>query len=213
VPPASCLAVPAPHPWRTQGVGRVVGCYWRGGAGPGAPPPPPLPRRPKPRRPEEAAPPRRRAARPPRACVAVAVPAPHTRRTEGEGVDEISCCALLALVGAPQVFFDSCVGGAGVDEGQARVNMFVEIAPHPRRHPQLGAVLLESHRGFVVQASHRLGPGSRFGGGEEVHKAAGGPPRGSCDMGAWISNGRDGRSRRDRPAQLPESSRTALRLH
>jgi hypothetical protein len=49
------------------------------------------------------------------------------------------------------------------------VNRFVVIAPCPRRHPQPDAVLLESHRGFIVKASPRLGPGSRLG-GEEVHK-------------------------------------------
>jgi hypothetical protein len=38
---------------------------------------------------------------------------------------------------APQVF---------LDEGQARVNRSVVIAPCPRRHPQPDAVLLESHR-------------------------------------------------------------------
>jgi hypothetical protein len=30
-----------------------------------------------------------------------------------------------ALVGAPQVLLNICVGGAGVDEGQARMNRFV----------------------------------------------------------------------------------------
>jgi hypothetical protein len=38
------------------------------------------------------------------------------------------------------------------------VNGFVVIAPCPRRHPQPDAVLLKSHRGFVVEASLRLGP-------------------------------------------------------
>jgi hypothetical protein len=33
----------------------------------------------------------------------------------------------LAFVSAPQVLLDSGVGGAGVDEGQARVNRFVVI--------------------------------------------------------------------------------------
>jgi hypothetical protein len=45
-------------------------------------------------------------------------------------VDEVARRALLALVGAPSVIFNSCVGGAGVDEGQARVNRFVTIAPY-----------------------------------------------------------------------------------
>jgi hypothetical protein len=90
----------------------------------------------------------------------VAVPAPHPWRTEGEGLDEVARRALLAFVSAPQaVRFDSGVGGARVDEGQARVNRFVVIAPCPRRHPQPDAVLLKSHRGFVVEASLRLGPG------------------------------------------------------
>ena len=40
----------------------------------------------------------------------------------------------------------------------------------PRRHPQPDAVLLKSHRGFVVKASLRLSPGPRLG-SEEVHKA------------------------------------------
>jgi hypothetical protein len=71
----------------------------------------------------------------------------------------------------PEALLDSGVGSAGVDEGQACVNRFVVIAPCPRRHPQPGAVLLESHRGVVVKASLRLGPGSRLGlGGEEVHR-------------------------------------------
>jgi hypothetical protein len=43
----------------------------------------------------------------------------------------------------------SGVGSAGVDEGQARVNVFVAIAPCPRRHPQPDAMLLESHRGWL----------------------------------------------------------------
>jgi hypothetical protein len=64
---------------------------------------------------------------------------------------------------------DSGVGGAGVDEGQARVNTFVVIAPCPRRHPQPDVVLLKSHRGFVVEASLRLGPGPRLG-SEGVHR-------------------------------------------
>jgi hypothetical protein len=38
------------------------------------------------------------------------------------------------------------------------VNRFVVIAPCPRRHPQPDAVLLKSHRGFVVEASLCLGP-------------------------------------------------------
>jgi hypothetical protein len=42
-------------------------------------------------------------------------------RTEGEGHDEVVRRVLLVLVGAPQILLDSCVGGAGVDEGQARV--------------------------------------------------------------------------------------------
>jgi hypothetical protein len=75
----------------------------------------------------------------------------------------------LALVGATQILLGSCVGGAGVDEGQARVNRFVVVAPCPRRHPQPDAVLLKSHRGFVVEASLRLGPGPRLG-SEEAHK-------------------------------------------
>jgi hypothetical protein len=52
-------------------------------------------------------------------------------------------------------------GGAGVDEGQARVNRCVVIVPCPRRHPQPDAVLLESHRGFLsrpVSVSARGGP-------------------------------------------------------
>ena len=85
------------------------------------------------------------------------------------GLDEVARRALLAFVSAPQVLLDSGVGGAGVDEGQARVNRFVVIAPCPRRHPQPDAVLLKSHRGFVVEASLRLGPGPRLG-REEVHK-------------------------------------------
>jgi hypothetical protein len=80
---------------------------------------------------------------------------------KGKGLDEVARRALLALVGAPQILLDSCVGGAGVDEGQARVNRFVVVAPCPRHHPQPDAVL-------VVKASLRLGPGSRLG-GEEVH--------------------------------------------
>jgi hypothetical protein len=101
-------------------------------------------------------------------------PTPHPWRTEGEGLDEVARRALLALVGAPQVLLDSGVGGAGVDEGQARVNRFAVIAPCPRRHPQPAAVLLESHRGFVVQASLSVSaPGPALGlGGEEVHKTA-----------------------------------------
>jgi hypothetical protein len=62
---------------------------------------------------------------------------------------EVARRALLALVGAPApqiLLMGSCVGGAGVDEGQARVNRFVVIAPCPRRHPQPDAVLLESHQ-------------------------------------------------------------------
>ena len=59
----------------------------------------------------------------------MAVPAPHPWRTEGEGLDEVARRALLAFVSAPQVLLDSGVGGAGVDEGQARVNRFVVIAP------------------------------------------------------------------------------------
>jgi hypothetical protein len=55
----------------------------------------------------------------------VAVPAPHPWRTEGEGLDEVARRALLAFVSAPQVLLDSGVGGAGVDEGQARVDRSV----------------------------------------------------------------------------------------
>jgi hypothetical protein len=51
---------------------------------------------------------------PPASCVAV--PARHPWRTEGERLDEVARRALLALVGAPQILLDSCVGGAGVDE-------------------------------------------------------------------------------------------------
>jgi hypothetical protein len=40
-----------------------------------------------------------------------------------------------------------------VDEGQARVNRFVVVAPCPRRHPQPDAVLLKSQRGFVVRTT------------------------------------------------------------
>jgi hypothetical protein len=58
----------------------------------------------------------------------VAVPAPRPWRTKGEGLDEVARRALLAFVSAPQVLLDSGVGGAGVDEGQARVNRFVAIA-------------------------------------------------------------------------------------
>jgi hypothetical protein len=76
-----------------------------------------------------------------------------------------------SVVGAPQVFLGSCVGGAGADEGQARVNRSVVIVPCPRRHPHPDAVLLESHRGFAVEASLRIGPVSRLGGGE-AHKTA-----------------------------------------
>jgi hypothetical protein len=97
------------------------------------------------------------------------VPAPHPWRTEGEGLEEVARRALLAFVSAPQVLLDSGVGGAGVDEGQARVNRFVVVAPCPRRHPQPDAVLLKSHRGFVVEASLSLGPGPRLG-SEAVHK-------------------------------------------
>jgi hypothetical protein len=68
--------------------------------------------------------------RQPRAWRCPMVPAPHPSpwRTEGGGLDEIARRALLALVGAPQVLLDSCVGGAGADKGQARVNRFVVIA-------------------------------------------------------------------------------------
>jgi hypothetical protein len=59
----------------------------------------------------------------------VAVPAPHPWRTEGEGLDGVARRALLAFVSTPQALLDSGVGGAGVDEGQARVNRFVVIAP------------------------------------------------------------------------------------
>jgi hypothetical protein len=104
----------------------------------------------------------------------VVVPAPHPWRTEGKGPNEVARRALLAFVTAPQVLLDSGVGGAGADEGQARVNRFVVIAPCPPRHPQPDAVLLEIHRGFVIEASLRLGPGPRLGSsGEEVHKAVG----------------------------------------
>jgi hypothetical protein len=48
-------------------------------------------------------------------------------RTEGEGLDGVARRALLAFVSAPQVLLDSGVGGAGVDEGQARVNRFAVI--------------------------------------------------------------------------------------
>jgi hypothetical protein len=41
------------------------------------------------------------------------------------------------------------------------VNRFVVFVPCPRRHPQPDAVLLKSHRGFVVEASLCLGPGPR----------------------------------------------------
>jgi hypothetical protein len=58
----------------------------------------------------------------------VAVPARHPWRTEGEELEEVARRALLAFVSAPQVLLDSGVGGAGVDEGQARVNRFVVIA-------------------------------------------------------------------------------------
>jgi hypothetical protein len=51
----------------------------------------------------------------------------------------------------------------------ARMNRSVVTAPCPRRHPQPDAVLLESHRGFVVKASPCLSPGPRLG-SEEVHK-------------------------------------------
>jgi hypothetical protein len=55
----------------------------------------------------------------------VAVPVPHPWRTEGEGLDGVARRALLAFVSASQVLLDSGVGGAGADEGQARVNRFV----------------------------------------------------------------------------------------
>jgi hypothetical protein len=55
----------------------------------------------------------------------VAVPAPRPWGTKGEGLDEVARRALsLAFVSEPQVLLDSGVGGAGVDEGQARVNRF-----------------------------------------------------------------------------------------
>jgi hypothetical protein len=78
--------------------------------------------------------------RPPASCVAV--PAPHPWRTEGEGLDWRSSARR-----SRSLLLDSGVGGAGVDEGQARVNRsVVVIAPCPRRHPQPDAVLLKSHR-------------------------------------------------------------------
>ena len=42
--------------------------------------------------------------------------------------------------------------------------------PPRRQHPQPDAVLLESHRGFVVEAGLRLGSGPCLG-SEEVYKA------------------------------------------
>jgi hypothetical protein len=71
-----------------------------------------------------------------------------TKRNHKEGfkllTKRMSSHLLLAFVSAPQLLLDSGVGGAGVDEGQARVHRFVVIAPCPRRHPQPDAVLLES---------------------------------------------------------------------
>jgi hypothetical protein len=103
-------------------------------------------------------------------------PAPGAPKVNWTGRGRSSLLALL--VGAPQFFLESGVGGAGVDKGQARVNRFVVIVPCPHRHPQPDAVLLESHRGFVAENSPRLGPGfsrtqrpfgSRWSGGKHWH--------------------------------------------
>jgi hypothetical protein len=114
--------------------------------------------------------------RPPASCVAV--PVPHPWHTEDKALDAVARRALLlAPVSAPQVLLDSGVGGAGADEGQARVNRFVVIAPCPRRHPQ--PVLLESatadFKQVAVEASLRLGPGPRLGSEEVWNRDAGAP--------------------------------------
>jgi hypothetical protein len=115
--------------------------------------------RPKPRLPEEVGTPLRKTARAVRGGARPPPPAPGAPKAK----DWTRClCAARSrswrsswsLVGAPQVFLDSGVGGAGVDEGQARVNRFVVIAPCPRRHPQPDAVLLSRkplRKCFVVE--------------------------------------------------------------
>ena len=87
----------------------------------------------------------------------MAVPAPHPWRTEGEGLDEVARRALLAFVSAPQVLLDSGVGGAGVDEGQARTNAFTEKVGHPRCQTGAGMPNMQfiSENDFVKHF-HRL---------------------------------------------------------
>jgi hypothetical protein len=70
---------------------------------------------------------------PPASCVAVPAPQPRPWRTKGEGLDEVARRALLALVGARRAAdrrsswaLDSCVGGTGAEEGQARVTRIGE---------------------------------------------------------------------------------------
>jgi hypothetical protein len=69
----------------------------------------------------------------------VAVPAPNPRSTAGgEGLDEVARRTRSwrsSVVSAPQVLLVSCVGGAGVDEGQACVNRFVFVAASKKQAP------------------------------------------------------------------------------
>jgi hypothetical protein len=77
-------------------------------------------------------------------------------RTEGEGLDKAARCALLAVVGASRVLLNSCVGGAGVDEGQARVNRFVLAPPAAIRSRMRCFSKATADLLFVVETSLRL---------------------------------------------------------
>jgi hypothetical protein len=88
--------------------------------------------RPKPGRPEKAGTPERSAA----SFVRGSAPPPPTTTTttKGKGLDDVARRALLALVSAPQILLDSCVGGAGVYEGQA---CMVSLATISGRIPRM----------------------------------------------------------------------------
>jgi hypothetical protein len=167
-----------------------------------------------------------------RAFCVVRAPRPKSRRPEKVGLDEVAwrcppptpgakdgegldagrgCCAPRALGRSSARRRSSWTAASAVqesvDEGQARVDRFVVIAPCPRRHLQPdAAVLLESHRGFVVKASLRLSPGPRLG-SEGVHNRIGRAQKSSPSRGGgWVLGRQCGRARPPRAAPLGGSS-------
>jgi hypothetical protein len=120
-------------------------------------------------------------------------PPPPPAHREGEGLGEVARRTLLALVSAPQILLDSCVGGAGVDEEQARVNRSVvrgsrAMPPPPSARSRMRCFSKGATAclWFVVKANLRLGPGPRLG-GEGAHKAV--------DLVVVLAEGTDGNIR------------------